>query len=169
MMRLATIICKICEETGYDADAVLDVLKDWKALSAIGVTDEDQDSVEKAYRTVKMYKKYKKRYGEAFDGDVGLALIEKPKLTDRLVRIDEGDGFFVEKRAFCTKYDYEYAKYGKRYISEWMGRAIDITGQPHEVTWRFDEIRGQEQDPKDYDWGKAHFAEMLPTARMQLR
>ena len=127
-------------ETTTDMQGILDALEDGAALAAIGVTDADQAEVEEAYAEIKEamqdYARYVKEYGEVeFEGKF-YALEGQAELTSRLF-------------GGC----WSNVDYGDEYTADWSCTAIGEDGQRYEVTWRWQEVKGEEQeDASNYNW-----------------
>lgn len=48
------------------------------------------------------------------------------------------------------------AEEGEPYTTEWSCPAIDMDGNEYEITWQFDEIKGEEREPDTYPWDVDH-------------
>ena len=44
------------------------------------------------------------------------------------------------------------AESGETYTSEWSARAIGPDGEPYEMIWQFEQVKGSEQEPDTLDW-----------------
>ncbi|MDD2749140.1 MAG: hypothetical protein PHX24_03555 [Acidithiobacillus sp.] len=46
------------------------------------------------------------------------------------------------------------AKEDEYYLAEWCAQAITKNGEKYMIFWQFDEVKGHESSPDDYDWEK---------------
>lgn len=136
----AQAIIDTIRETRPDMQGILDALEDGAALAAIGVTDADQEEVEEAHAEIKEamqnYARNAAENCEVVFGGKSYALDGQAELSCRLF-----DGCWSN------------VDYGDEYTAEWSCTAIGEDGQRYEVTWRWQEIKGEEQeDAGNYDW-----------------
>ena len=136
----AQAIIDTIRETRPDMQGILDALEDGAALAAIGVTDADQEEVEEAHAEIKeAMRDYAHNASE--NGEVDF----------------EGKSYALEGQAelSCRLFDgcWSNVDYGDEYTAEWSCTAIGEDGQRYEVTWRWQEVKGEEQeDASNYNW-----------------
>lgn len=127
-------------ETTTDLRDILAALEDGAALAAIGVTNSDQEEVEEAHaeikETIKKYNHDASESGEVeFEGK-SYALDGQAELSCRLFY-----GCWSNVAA------------GEEYTAEWSCYATGEDGQRYEVVWRWQEVKGEEQeDASNYNW-----------------